>query len=621
MFDFSFELPAIILLVIILASYFSEHRLPVEHSYMYVTAIAISFAATFFNFASAYVDADVLSYPFPLILFLNSGFYILDILRFFVFLEYFMVNSSLRTNISARIVSLVGLAAAEVLTVGGMVSGDFYIIDETGYYITSGYIFIDVVIFIVCFFEVLIVLISMRETLDHRARLYFGGAVAVQTFIGVIDLFFPYLLMSDILSAIVFLLFYMAVENPSLYRSTNANSFNFDGMEMMFKGGQFANHRAFGIDLMNYMSLRNIYLPSVVRRAVQQAGEFLMGLPDTYPFYVGDGQFVVLCGKKSPDLRKEFSQRCEKPFTVNRLDLYFNAGYAEVAPDPGCIPTDMDLFQTNIKAVLCETEKNETLLIDQRRVDAFHRKTLVHHILNEKVAAGDVRMFLQPIMDAKTGQLVGAEALARLYDEKEGWIFPNDFIPIAEETGLIEGMGRQMLEKACAFLQKQQVPGLQWVNVNVSPGQFVNLNLSKEFAGIVEGSGISMNSIHLEITEEAYIADASLQDKIDAFRKNQFQIVLDDFGSGYSSLSRVISNPFSNIKLDISFVRSSLEGEQNILPEMVQAFHKIGFTVTAEGVETADMVDRLRDYGCDFLQGYYYSKPLPVDEFVRKYGT
>lgn len=224
-------------------------------------------------------------------------------------------------------------------------------------------------------------------------------------------------------------------------------------------------------------------------------------------------------------------------------------------------------------------------------------------------------------MDAKTGRLVGAEALARLYDEKEGWIFPNDFIPIAEETGLIEGMGRQMLEKACAFLQKESIPGLQWINVNVSPGQFVNLNLSREFAGIVEGSGISMNSIHLEITEEAYIADNSLQEKINAFRKNQFQIVLDDFGSGYSSLSRVISNPFSNIKLDISFVRSSLEGEQNILPEMVQAFHKIGFTVTAEGVETAEMADRLREYGCDFFQGYYYSKPLPAEGFVKKYGA
>lgn len=621
MFDFSFELPAIILLVIILAAYFSEHRLPVEHSRMYVAAIAISLVTTFFNLFSAYVDADLLSYPMALILFLNAGFYVCDIARFFVFLQFFMVNTSLRTNISARIVSLVGLAAAEVLTIGGMVSGDFYIIDETGYYITSGYIFIDVVIFIICFFEVLILLGPMREAADRRVKLYFGGAIAVQAFIGLIDIFFPYLLMSDILSAIIFLLFYMAVENPSLYRSTNANSFNFDGMEMMFENGQFQNHRVYGIDLMNYMGLRNIYLPSVVRRAVQQAGEFMMNQPDTYPFYVGDGQFVVLCGKKNPDIRPAFSKRCEKPFTANHLELYFDAGFVEVAPDPACLPTDMDLFQTNIKAVLCETEKNETIIIDKSTVDAFHRKSLVHHILNEKVAANDVRMFLQPIMDAHTGQLVGAEALARLYDETEGWIFPNDFIPIAEETGLIEGMGRQMLEKACAFLQKKRVPGLQWINVNVSPGQFVNLNLSKEFAGIVEGSGISMSSIHLEITEEAYIADNSLQEKIDAFRKNQFQIVLDDFGSGYSSLSRVISNPFSNIKLDISFVRSSLEGEQNILPEMVQAFHKIGFTVTAEGVETADMVDRLRDYGCDFLQGYYYSKPIPVEEFVRKYGV
>lgn len=132
---------------------------------------------------------------------------------------------------------------------------------------------------------------------------------------------------------------------------------------------------------------------------------------------------------------------------------------------------------------------------------------------------------------------------------------------------------------------------------------------------------MSYDNIHLEITEEAYISDDSLTQMLNIFHESDFKIVLDDFGTGYSSLSRVIQNHFSNIKLDMSFVRGSMRGQNDILAEMIQAFHKLGNDVTAEGVETQAMAEKLASYGCDYLQGYLYSKPLPTSDFLQKYGA
>lgn len=133
----------------------------------------------------------------------------------------------------------------------------------------------------------------------------------------------------------------------------------------------------------------------------------------------------------------------------------------------------------------------------------------------------------------------------------------------------------------------------------------------------VRKSGIDPELIHLEVTEAAYVSEESLRQKMDAFIRQDFHMALDDFGSGYSNLNRVMGYPFSNIKLDMEFVRSALANRSSILGDLIHAFHDAGFSVTAEGIETEDMAEQLRRYGCDYFQGYLYSRPLPVNDFVK----
>ena len=231
-------------------------------------------------------------------------------------------------------------------------------------------------------------------------------------------------------------------------------------------------------------------------------------------------------------------------------------------------------------------------------------------------------MFLQPLMDTKDYTLTGAEALARIRDDEGNLIPPVKFIPIAEKNGRINALGEQMFEKACKFIQEHDIKkmGLKWINVNLSPIQFLRPDLNQRFSEILEKYNVPAELIHLEITEESMIDYVLLQKQIKTMQKAGFKFVLDDYGSGYSNVSRLKKCPFINIKLDMELVREYFKDRDMLLPAVVQALKQMNFTITAEGVETLEMSDTMKEIGCDYLQGYYFSKPLSAAEFAEKYS-
>ncbi|MCR5722831.1 MAG: EAL domain-containing protein, partial [Lachnospiraceae bacterium] len=228
---------------------------------------------------------------------------------------------------------------------------------------------------------------------------------------------------------------------------------------------------------------------------------------------------------------------------------------------------------------------------------------------------------LQPIVDAATGKVVGAEALSRIRDEEGNIIAPGIFIPVAENSGRINELGELVFDEACRFI-KENDPGkrgVNWINVNLSPTQFIRTDLAERYASIVDKYGIDPESVHLEITEGSMIDDCFSQWQIDAMTKKGFKFVLDDYGTGYSNLSRLKKCPLTTIKLDMSIVWDYCKEPDEILPNMIQAFKYMGFAITAEGIEDTNMVNTMKDIGCDLLQGYYYSMPVPAVEFAKKY--
>ena len=246
----------------------------------------------------------------------------------------------------------------------------------------------------------------------------------------------------------------------------------------------------------------------------------------------------------------------------------------------------------------------------------------VKRALEHAIETDQVEIYLQPLIESVSGSMIGAEVLARITNEEGRVLSPALFIPIAEQNGQINRLGAQVFEKACRFISEGNLDktGLSWLNVNLSPIQCMKKDISSEFSEILNKYKVRADQIHLEITEASMIDLSLLQKQITTLKTNGFQFALDDYGSGYSNLTRVKHYPFINIKLDMEVVWDYFREKDVLLPAIVQAFKQLHLSITAEGIETKEMAEAMKDIGCDFLQGYYFSKPLPIPEFVEKYG-
>lgn len=249
--------------------------------------------------------------------------------------------------------------------------------------------------------------------------------------------------------------------------------------------------------------------------------------------------------------------------------------------------------------------------------------------LRQALENGELTPHYQPIVSLRTGEITGFEALARWKHPQQGYIPPAEFIPIAEETGIINDLGALILRQSCqrmvALAQKHPATAHLTLSVNISVRQFKRPDFVDEVATILEETGIDPSRVHLELTESVLMDDADAAvDIIRRLKGLSVKVVVDDFGTGYSSLSYIQRFPFDSLKVDRSFVGNMNEAEQNmeIVRTIIAMAHKLGLEVVAEGVELAEHREALADLRCESAQGYYFSKPVPggeLDALIAKH--
>ena len=242
----------------------------------------------------------------------------------------------------------------------------------------------------------------------------------------------------------------------------------------------------------------------------------------------------------------------------------------------------------------------------------------LHLDLISALARDEFSLDFQPIIQLSKHSIVGVEALIRWHHPERGSVSPAEFIPIAEESGLITKIGTWALRRACEAAR--QWPEAVKISVNVSPRQFELDDVRRMVSGVLRDSGLPASRLKLEVTESVLLSQNSpnlhtLQD----LRDLNVTLVLDDFGTGYSSLSYLDLFKFDFIKIDKSFVsRIHNPGDRHPVFEAIMGMAKaLGLPVTAEGIETATQLKYVQDLGCDFAQGYYFAKPMPNDELLQ----
>ena len=264
------------------------------------------------------------------------------------------------------------------------------------------------------------------------------------------------------------------------------------------------------------------------------------------------------------------------------------------------------------------------------RVELFTPELLIraksahslHADLHEALAAGQIMLHYQPIYGGESKQIKGFEALVRWYHPKRGYISPVEFIPIAEETGLIVELGEYVLRRACVQCHAWNVEfGRELaISVNVSARQFADRGFIQTVAEILAASGLKPQLLKLEITETVLLGGyEGIEEMLAELRRSGIKIALDDFGTGYSSLSYLMNFPFDIVKIDQSFV-SHIDRDfrrSEIVRKVIELARILGMVTVAEGVESVAELACLHDLGCDLVQGYLLSRPLaPLSVFA-----
>ena len=266
---------------------------------------------------------------------------------------------------------------------------------------------------------------------------------------------------------------------------------------------------------------------------------------------------------------------------------------------------------------LCPPDSNEALPDPADGVPS--RQALIVDRLRNALRCNSLQAFSQPIVDLRTGEILGAEALARWQHQVDGWIPPSVFIPVAEQYELMPDLGRLMLRAACQDAQGWRHFGFDgWVSVNVSVTQFVEGRLIADVQSALEESGLSPRNLTLELTESVLIHDpTSIIQTLEKLRALGVTLAIDDFGTGYSSLAYLKYLPIDRLKIDRCFVKEIDRDERDLafVRAMLELARKLDLTVVAEGIERPEQRCALLDLGCELGQGYLFGKALDMASF------
>ena len=333
---------------------------------------------------------------------------------------------------------------------------------------------------------------------------------------------------------------------------------------------------------------------------------------------IGGDEFVVVASFERPDdiaiLARRLIEALTQPFmlTAGLAEIGVSIGIA-VYPEDG---TDQEELMRTADLALyrAKHEENGTFRFFEAAMDEHARaRQRLEHDLRGAIDREEFCLHHQPLVDCLTGDVKGFEALLRWHHPERGMIPPLEFIPLAEETGLILKIGEWVIETACAAAAAWSEP--YRVAVNVSPVQFLKSDLPAIISSVLDRTGLSANRLEVEITEGILMKNPRrAADVLTTLRGLGVRIAMDDFGTGYSSLSYLHEFKFDKLKIDRSFVKRLGEAEDAtmIVRTIIGLAHNLGLSVVAEGVETRAQLKILRDLECDQIQGYLIGRPMPI---------
>lgn len=444
-----------------------------------------------------------------------------------------------------------------------------------------------------------------------------------------IQILYAELMIVHFMMSVVCLLIYLSLENPEDYTEKRYGTFNYIAFVEIMKEYFNKNEKfqVLGLQMEGMQNIKDAMGVAYADIVLKEVAEYLMkaaGKDKVY--YISENRFGILDQKKKEEWDKliaDIRERFDIPFYINKLQLSLSAGMAMIAYPNNAkqLEEAIDILSFSLNKAVDGNSK-EVIYNQKECLAEARRESKLLQIMRDALKNNSFMVYYQPIYSVKEQRYTSAEALIRLIDPELGFISPDEFITLAERRGLILEIGEFVFRQVCLFIKENRIweKGIHCIDVNLSAVQCMQEYLHQQLIGIMNEYEMDYRYIHLEVTETAAVnSGEALQNNMKQLMSYGVKFSLDDYGTGYSNLSNLIKFPFYTIKLDKSMVWSAMESEKAMcaLKHTISMIKEMNNVIVAEGVETKEQALMLTEMGCDYFQGYYYSKPVNKEEFLK----
>jgi len=380
------------------------------------------------------------------------------------------------------------------------------------------------------------------------------------------------------------------------------------------------------LDIGNFKFVNDLFGTKIGDQVLVSVGQKIVENANPKAIYcrMDNDHFAILIYRSLFDTNRslKIAENMSNVLSELNFPLTIYTGAYHVTDKSLPISVMCDRAHMAIDTVKGKSEKKVAIYSEEIRSARLKRQDIISG-LDAAIESGEICIFLQPQTDAN-GKAKGAEALVRWVKPDGSMVYPNEFIPVLEDSGAIAKLDMRVWELACIQLKKWQNEGLtdHYISVNISPKDFYYIDLYSHFTKLVKKYDIPVKSLRLEITETAVMMNLNRQLEVIAnLRDAGFIMEIDDFGSGYSSLNLLKDLKVDVLKIDMAFLSETENAlrSKRILEHIVGLAQALGMYAVIEGVETKEHLNMMKDLGCETYQGYYFSKPIPVCEYEEKY--
>jgi EAL domain-containing protein (putative c-di-GMP-specific phosphodiesterase class I)/GGDEF domain-containing protein len=623
-----YELLALIILVIVSLKYFYSKFFPSHQNQVFGLIILVTIITLFLDLVTAYTISNVFTLPFWINQVLNTLYYGIQILNPPLFLLYtLLLAGSIRLDNSTklRLIFIPSLIILFILFFINPLTGIYFYIDPI-----HGYMY-GILYYSFHLFAFIYLAVTFYFAVRNRRRLsaiqyktitLFILAIIITIFV---QMHFPRYLISGVVLSFAVIIMYFTLQNPQQMKDILTGYFNYNAMleylNELIKSKQ--TFHLIAIDINDLNRINRIFGLKNGNRVLLAISNHISSLSkDTWLFRMKGTRFVAIMKHESSyhQLKSKIESRINHTWTIDSYNIVVSMSV--------CSMFNLNEYVDKIDDVvnLIETSFIQSDLYGLKRniissenglYNELKRMIAIEYALKNALETGiGLELYFQPVFSIKMNRFISAETLLRFTDPILGSISPNEFVPIAEKNGLVLQMDLLVVEKVCEFIAKhnpKEALGLEYVSVNLSAAEFLNVHMPEQMTEILNRYNIDPDFLIFEITETvATVSYDIVSSCMLEYRARGFRFALDDFGVGYANLSQVVGLPFSMVKID----RGLLSGSRIVLEDLLQMFKKLNLITVIEGVETFEHSELLKSMKVDYIQGFYYAYPMDILSFI-----